>query len=106
MMPGQEKIVMDYYQKNPSETDVLRGTIYENKIMELIKSKVEVNKKDITKNEAEKILKEANVHNHSNDHSHEESDKKKTQFKTKPQQPKKAKSIVSKTKKTKKVSKK
>ena len=29
MMPGQEKIVMDYYQKNPSATESLRGTIYE-----------------------------------------------------------------------------
>ena len=34
MMPGQEKIVMDYYQKNPSSTESLRGTIYEDKIIE------------------------------------------------------------------------
>jgi len=106
MMPGQERMVREFYVKNPSALDGLRGNIYEEKIINLIKSKAKASKKDITKDEAEKILKNANAHNHSNDHSHEENDKKKTQFKTKPQQPKKAKSIVSKTKKTKKVSKK
>merc|ERR1712167_306348 len=28
-MPGQEKMVMDYYQKNPSAADTLRGALYE-----------------------------------------------------------------------------
>ena len=106
MMPGQEKMVMEFYQKNPSALASLRGNVYEEKIINLIKSKAKANKKDITKDEAEKILKEANTHNHPHDHSHEESDKKKTQSKTKPQQVKKPKSIASKTKKTKKVSKK
>ena len=66
MMPGQEKIVMDYYQKNPSAAESLRGTIYEDKIIELIKSKVQINKKEISKEEAQKILKSA--HDHSHDH--------------------------------------
>ena len=105
-MPGQEKMVMEFYQKNPSALASLRGNVYEEKIINLIKSKAKANKKDITKDEAEKILKEANAHNHPHDHSHGESDKKKTQSKTKPQLAKKAKSIASKTKKTKKVSKK
>jgi len=106
MMPGQEKMVMDFYQKNPSALASLRGNVYEDKIINLIKSKAKANKKNITKDEAEKILKEANAHSHPHDHSHEENDKKKMQSKTKPQQPKKAKSIAPKTKKTKKVSKK
>ena len=106
MMPGQEKMVMEFYQKNPSALASLRGNVYEEKIINMIKTKAKANKKDITKDEAEKILKEANTHNHPHDHSHEESDKKKTQSKTKPQQVKKPKSIASKTKKTKKVSKK
>ena len=106
MMPGQEKMVREFYQKNPSALASLRGNVYEEKIINLIKSKAKANKKDITKDEAEKILKEENAHNHPHDHSHEESDKKKTQSKTKPQPAKKAKSIASKTKKTKKVSKK
>ena len=31
MMPGQEKMVMDFYQKNPSAVASLRGTVYEEK---------------------------------------------------------------------------
>ena len=77
MMPGQEKMVMEFYQKNPSALASLRGNVYEEKIINLIKSKAKPNKKDITKDEAEKILKEANAHNHPHDHAHEESDKKK-----------------------------
>ena len=106
MMPGQEKMVMEFYQKNPSALASLRGNVYEEKIINLIKSKAKANKKDITKDEAEKILKEENAHNHHHDHPYEESGKKKSQSKTKPQQVKKPKSIASKTKKTKKVSKK
>ncbi len=106
MMPGQEKMVMEFYEKNPSALASLRGNVYEEKIINLIKSKAKANKKNITKNEAEKILKEANEHSHPHKHSHKENDIKKTQLKTKPQQAKKTKSIASKTKKTKKVSKK
>ena len=36
MMPGQEKMVMDFYQKNPQALSSLRGTVYENKILNLI----------------------------------------------------------------------
>ena len=66
MMPGQEKMVMDFYQKNPSALASLRGTVYEEKILNLIKEKGKPNKKEISKEEAEKILKEA----HKNDHDH------------------------------------
>ncbi len=59
MMPGQEKMVMDFYQKNPSAVASLRGTVYEEKILNLIKEKAKANKKEISKSEAEKILKEA-----------------------------------------------
>ncbi len=63
MMPGQEKMVMEYYQKNPSAAASLRGSIYEDKIIKLIKRKAKPNKKDITKNEAENILKAENEKN-------------------------------------------
>jgi len=56
MMPGQEKMVMDFYQKNQSALASLRGTVYEEKIMNLIKEKGKSNKKEISKEEAEKIL--------------------------------------------------
>jgi trigger factor len=57
MMPGQEKMVMDFYQKTPSAVASLRGTVYEEKIINLIKEKARANKKEITKHEAENILK-------------------------------------------------
>ena len=75
MMPGQEKMVMDFYQKNPSAVASLRGTVYEEKILNLIKEKAKPNKKEISKSEAEKILKEA--HNHDNKHDQDADDKKK-----------------------------
>jgi trigger factor len=59
MMPGQEKMIMDFYQKNPSAVASLRGTVYEEKIINLIKEKAKPNKKEISKDEAEKILKES-----------------------------------------------
>ena len=58
-MPFQEKMVMDFYQKNPSALTSLRGTVYEDKILKLIKEKAKANKKEITKDEAEKILKKS-----------------------------------------------
>ena len=65
MMPGQEKMVMDFYQKNPSAVASLRGNVYEEKILNLIKEKAKPNKKEISKAEAEKILKEAYNHDHN-----------------------------------------
>ena len=104
MMPGQEKIVMDYYQKNPSASESLRGTIYENKIIDLIKSKVKINKKEISKVEAEKILKstynDENTDSQSDEKSTKSTDTKKL-IKTK-----KVKSLGKKSVKVKKVSKK
>jgi trigger factor len=70
MMPGQEKMVMDFYQKNPSALASLRGTVYEEKIIDLIKIKAKPIKKEITKEEAEKILKEHQKLDHDHDHDH------------------------------------
>jgi trigger factor len=74
MMPGQEKMVMEFYQKNPSALASLRGTVYEEKIIDLIKTKAKPNKKEISKEEAEKILKEHQKqdNDHSHDHDHKE----------------------------------
>ena len=63
MMPGQEKMVKEYYEKNPSAIDGIRGSIYEEKIINEIKKSAKVNKKQISKNEAEKILKAENEKN-------------------------------------------
>ena len=59
-MPGQEKMIQEYYQKNPSLLASLRGSLYEEKIIKAIKDKAQANKKVITKDEAEKLLKEEN----------------------------------------------
>ena len=86
MMPGQEKMVMDFYQKNPSAVASLRGTVYEEKILNLLKEKAKPNKKEISKDEAEKILKEAHKHDHNHDHDHDhdhEKDKEKKETKKK-----------------------
>ncbi len=75
MMPGQEKMVMEFYQKNPSALASLRGTVYEEKIIDLIKTKAKPNKKEITKEEAEKILKAHQKLEHDHDHDHPEEKK-------------------------------
>ena len=122
MMPGQEKMVMEFYQKNPSALASLRGTVYEEKIIDLIKTKAKSNKKEITKDQAEKIIKESQKndqvgdHNHSHDHSDNHSKENKitanpkvkgTPVKTKAAKTKKkAKSEKKLTSKSKKVSKK
>jgi len=101
MMPGQEKMVMEFYQKNPSALASLRGTVYEEKIIDLIKTKAKPNKKEISKEEAEKILKEHQKQDHNHDHDHPE--EKKVVAKKDTAKPKaiKSKEII-----TKKVSKK
>jgi len=109
MMPGQEKMVMEFYQKNPSALASLRGNVYEEKIINLIKSKAKPNKKNINKDEAEKILKEENdrhLKEHHHGHAHEISEDENHISSKKTNTPKKAKSLAKKTSKTKKVSKK
>ncbi len=111
MMPGQEKMLQEYYQKNPSILENLRGSLYEEKILKEIKHKAKPIKKEISKEQAEKLLKEENekhLKNHHHDHSHDdEKDIIKEKAETKTQTPvKKAKTIAKKTPKSKKVSKK
>ena len=88
MMPGQEKMVMDFYQKNPSALASLRGTVYEEKIIDLIKTKAKPNRKEISKEEAEKILKENQKQDHDHDHDHDHSEEKKVVAKKDVQKPK------------------
>ena len=56
-MPGQQKQVLEYYKNNPSATVSLRGSIYEEKIINLIKEKSKKTKKIISLKEAEEIIK-------------------------------------------------
>ncbi len=116
MMPGQEQIVKDYYEKNPSAIESLRGSIYEEKIITEIKKIAKINKKEISKTEAEKILKSENekqlkeqekLAKHSHDPKKENNENKTKDKKTSSiSSVKKTKPAQEKKKKTKKVSKK
>ena len=64
-MPGQQKQVLDYYQKTPSAAASLRGSIYEEKIINLIKKKSKQTKKIISIKEADLLINEQHkVHKH------------------------------------------
>ena len=78
MMPGQEKMVMDFYQKNPSALSSLRGTVYEEKIINLVKEKAKVTKKEISKSEAEKILKQSQGQDQNQDDDLKKKEEKKS----------------------------
>ena len=101
MMPGQEKMVMDFYQKNQSALASLRGTVYEEKILNLVKQKAKSNKKEVSKEEAEKILKQSQ----NQDEGIKQASKKKVETKKK-EVKKTTPKTKSPAKKTKKVSKK
>ena len=100
-MPGQEKMVIDFYQKNQSALASLRGTVYEEKILSLVKQKAKSTKKEVSKDEAEKILKQSqnqdlNLENEVKKYSKKKVDTKKkvvkktsTKYKTIPDKTKK-----------------
>jgi len=89
-MPGQQKQVVEYYQKNPSAATALRGSIYEEKIINLIKNKSKRSKKTLSTKEAEELIYS---HHKNHNHSSGEEDTKK---------PKKAPKTSKKTKKIRK----
>jgi len=80
-MPGQQKQILEYYQKNPSATASLQGSIYEEKIIKLIKEKSKQVKKTITTKEAEEIIGEQHK-SHKHSHGAEKSEKPKKTLKT------------------------
>ena len=65
-MPGQEKMVLEYYQKNPNASQSLKGSIYEEKIIEFIKSKIKLSVNEIGTEEAEKVISDFNKLNIDN----------------------------------------
>ena len=70
-MPGQEKMVIDYYQKNSNAAQSLRGAIYEEKIINLLKTKIKLTTKKISTKEAEKIVSSFNKFETNNKKSEE-----------------------------------
>ena len=97
-MPEQQKQVLDYYQKNPSASSSLRGSIYEEKIISLIKKKLKPNLKIISLKDAEKLL---NL-NHDKKHDHSDKEKKRSTNKTLAKKSKKTNKSPSKNKKIRK----
>ena len=76
-MPGQQQQIIEYYQKNPSAATSLRGSIYEEKIINLIKEKSKKIKKTISIKEADDIMHLHHKHHHDEgSHSHEAETKK------------------------------
>jgi len=106
MMPGQEKMLQEYYQSNPSVLANLRGQLYEEKILKEIKLKAKSNLKEITKDEAEKLLKDDNEKHMKEHHSDDKSIEKENKAPEKTASQKKTKTTAKKTSKVKKVSKK
>ena len=76
-MPGQQQQVLEYYQKNPSATASLRGFIYEEKIITLIKQKSKQINKIISLKEAEQLIQD-----HQKTHEHFQEKESKNQKKT------------------------
>jgi len=76
-MPGQQQQVLEYYQKNPSATASLRGSIYEEKIITLIKQKSKQINKIISLKEAEQLIQD-----HQKTHEHFQEKESKNRKKT------------------------
>ena len=100
-MPGQQDQVLEFYKKNPSAAASLRGSIYEEKILNLIKKQSKQTKKIISLNEADEILKldHDKHHLHNHEHSPKSDDKPKIESK-------KSKKTVKSSKEKKKIRKK
>ena len=57
--PGQEKQIFDYFKKNPSQIESIKGPIFEKKIIDCILSKTKKENKTITIKEFNKLQEEA-----------------------------------------------
>ena len=57
--PGQEKQIFEYFKKNPSSLESIKGPIFEQKIVDYILTKVKLKNKDIDIKNFEKLQKEA-----------------------------------------------
>ena len=53
--PGQEKQILDYFRKNPSSIETIRGPIFEQKIVDNIISKVKLKNEKIDIKKFEKL---------------------------------------------------
>ena len=56
--PGQEKLVYEYYQKNPGAVAELRAPIFEDKVVDFILELAKPTERKVTKDELQKALEE------------------------------------------------
>ena len=82
-MPGQEKLVLDYYKKNPMATQSIKGSLYEEKILNLIKSKMQITKKKLSVEEADKLILNNNQNQSKTQNVSKQKDKEKSAAKSK-----------------------
>ncbi len=82
-MPGQEKLVLDYYKKNPMATQSIKGSLYEEKILNLIKSKMQITKKKLSVEEADKLISGNNQNYSKTQNVSKQKDKEKSAVKSK-----------------------
>lgn len=82
--PGQEKMVFEYYQKNPAAVDMLRAPIFEEKVVELIFKDASITDKEVS---IEELTKEEDDF----ELKHKKGGKKKAASKDKEDKPAKAK---------------
>ena len=61
--PGQEKQIFDYFKKNPSSVETIRGPIFEQKIVEHILSKVKLKNVTIDVKKFMKMQEETYIYN-------------------------------------------
>ena len=89
--PGQEKNIREFYQKNPNELVKLRGPVFEDKVIDLIKSKAKINIKTLSKDELIRLFnKEEETQNNQKEQKKSEKGSSGSKTKTK-------KTITSKT---------
>ena len=77
--PGQEKMVVDYYRKNPGAMMELRGPIFEQKVVDAIVGRATVTDKPVSRDELQAMVQDedeaatASVvgHDEGHDHDHE-----------------------------------
>jgi hypothetical protein len=86
-------MVLDYYEKNPSAAQSLKGALYEEKILTLFKSKINLKIKNITTVEAEKLIFDFNksaqdLLNYDHEHNHNNETKDNAEKKVSKIQPK------------------
>ena len=56
--PGQEKKIFDYFKKNPSSIESIKGPIFEKKILDLILSKTKLESKKISVKDFNKLQRD------------------------------------------------